>query len=319
MKATRYFFAAALTVIAAVACQKENSPSKASEVIINATIAGTETKTVLGEGFTGTDGKVHHKVLWLRSDNISVFDASGNNHRFISYAKDNSEVAKFQKVAGEYTTKAFVTGNEYHAIYPGTSKNSFDIDTKTITVASIDNNQKPVKNGFADDLAVAYGYGTQTSTSGDKTYVEMTFMNVTALIKFELEGDDITEVRFLDQSGAFLAGESFTVTYSDNVITPSLTNGKKNIYMNNIVKNVDENEVVTYSVTPLEAGVYYMVIVPPANGIKPRISFTTKTEATGSTINGSYNVDKKGSATVLLKPGMILDLGKWNSSGRVME
>jgi len=315
MKATRYIFSAALTVIAAASCQKENTSGIASEVIVNATIENTDTKTVLGEGYTGTDGKVHHKVLWLRSDNISVFDANGNNHRFISYAADNSEVAKFQKVADAYTKEAFVTGNEYHAIYPGTSDNSIDINTKTITVASIDNNQKPVKNGFTDDLAVAYGYGTESYTSGEKTYVNMTFMNITALIKFELVGNDITEVRFLDKNAAYLAGANFTVTFSGNEITPSLASGKKQIFMNNIVKNEDN----TYSVTPLEAGIYYMVIVPPANVIKPRISITTQTTASGSTINGSYSVDKTGKAEVQLKPGMILDLGKWSSTGQVTE
>ena len=80
----------------------------------------------------------------------------------------------------------------------------------------------------------------------------MTFMNITALIKFELVGNDITEVRFLEKNGAYLAGDNFTVTYSYNEITPSQTSGKKNIYMNNIVKNEDD----TYSVTQLEAGIY---------------------------------------------------------------
>ena len=80
----------------------------------------------------------------------------------------------------------------------------------------------------------------------------MIFMNITALIKFELVGNDITEVRFLDKNGAYLAGDNFTVTYSDNEITPSQTSGKKYIYMNNIVKNEDN----TYSGTQLEAGIY---------------------------------------------------------------
>ena len=319
MKAIRHTLAAALTVFAAASCQDNIAPEQNPEsgIIINATIENTQTKTVLGEGVLGSDGKVHHKVLWNNSDDISVFDANGNNKRFKTYVKGDHETAKFQQIADDYDTTTFVPADYYHAIYPGKSSNSINMETKAITT-TIPDLQRPVLNSFADDLAVAYGFGTtqryeENTSNGPRTYIDMTFKNATALIKIELTSSDITEVRFLDQNNNYLGG-TLSFTYQNDEI--QVTGGDKKYIFLNKSEEIAEKK---YKYTPIEPGVYYIVIAAPATPIKPRIDLHTATTHTSSKINGNYPITIKGKNEVSLKPGMILDLGRFDASGRVTE
>ena len=87
------------------------------------------------------------------------------------------------------------------------------------------------------------------------------------------------------------------------------------MYMNDSVENTDN----TYTFNAIAPGVYYFVIVPPAAPIKPRLSLATATSGNESTMNSGYVQDKKGKNEIALRPGMILDLGKWSSKGQVVE
>ena len=326
MKAIRHTLAAALTVIAAASCQDNIAPEQNSEsgIIINATIENTQTKTVLGEGVLGSDGKVHHKVLWTRKDNISVFDGAGNNHRFTTYSADNSEAALFQLVSGSYCSASFVESDEsdpyYYSIYPGNKNNyTFDATTKTIST-EIDFIQTPKLNEPLHDLAFICGIGTNKYTNGEegdaeRTHVDMTFKNAVALIKFTLTSNDITQVRFIDQNDNFLCG-NVTFRYSDEQsIISSAT--EKRVHINQTTKETTTTTIYTY--TPLEAGTYYMAIIPPSTMIKPRIDLYTQPTYESQRIDKTGDKVIKGTNEILLTPGTILDLGKFNASGRVTE
>ena len=334
MKAIRYTLAAALTVFAAASCQDNIAPEQNSEsgIIINATIENTQTKTVLGEGVLGSDGKVHHKVLWTYKDNISVFDGAGNNHRFITYSETNSEAALFQLVSGDggYCSESFdESGTYYYSIYPGNKNNyTFDATTKTIST-EIDFIQTPKLNEPLHDLAFICGIGTNKYTNGkegdaERTHVDMTFKNAVALIKFTLTSNDITQVRFIDQNNNFLCG-NVTFKYSDGQsIISSATD--KYVHINQTTRETVETTVdgettttTTYTYTPLEAGTYYMAIIPPSTMIKPRIDLYTQTTYESRRIDKTGDKAIKGKNEILLTPGTILDLGKFNASGRVTE
>lgn len=322
MKAIRYTLAAALTVIAAASCQDNIAPEQESGIIINATIENTGTKTVLGEGFIGSDKKVHHKVLWSTNESITLFDGANNNHGFTTYGAESAESASFthNAVKGNTALAGFIeteTGY-YYALYPSHTESTFDAETSTINYGgSVSNLQTPILKGFKDDFAIALGTGN--AVAGDRTdkantSIEMLFKNVTALIKFEITTNDITEVRFIDQNGQYLAGSGFSFTNSETEIITS--GGTEEYVFLNQSKKIAEKQ---YEYTPLEPGVYYMVVVPPSSVIKPRIDLHTQTTHTSSKINSSYIKSVKGKTEILLKPGMILDLGKFSSSRRVTE
>ena len=317
MKAIRYTIAVAITIIAAASCQDNIAPEQTQEsgIIINATIEDTQTKTELGEGTPGSDGKVHHKVLWKNTDNISVFDRNGNNHRFRTWTA--GEVAKFRLITGEYTGTDFISADEYHAIYPGNKENSIDYDNKTIST-SIATTQTAIMNGFATDLSVAYGFGTAIYNESDKTYIDMTFRNITALVKFEIVGEEVKQFTLLNKDGHKIGGD-FTIAYgADDLVISAGTADR--IHLNNITSEKVGN-VTTYTANDLTAGIYYIALVPVEFCPRIRI-YSGDLTPEGSNFNyssGDGVIDFKGSNSVVLKPGMILDLGKFDSNGRVEE
>lgn len=315
MRAIRYTLAAALTVIAAASCQDNMIPEqgKETEVIINATIDNVETKTVFGE----KNGN-KQPVLWEDKDNIIVFDGGCYTQRFRT--DKGGQTAKFQFYTGWAGDNPWTEADKYYAVYMGNPDNRKGYSltrnedgTATMTLPSIPNIQEPTP-GYNKVSSYIYGVGTNTYVKDEKTYIDMNFSNLTALIKFELQGTDITGVRFLDQNGAYLTGGTYSILFAaDGNVSATMNDGnKKNLYMYKF--DVDNTP------TALEPGVYYIVLVPPTTEIRPRFSLTTATttEKAKEFASSDYTIDKKGKNPVTLKPGMILDLGVWNSSGIVI-
>lgn len=315
MKTTKYTLIAALAIFSA-ACQKENvHTDSAQEVIINATIEKSETKTVLGEGFTGTDGKVHHKVLWHANESISLFDAVGNNHRFTAYDAKDTETANFKHNAGDgYTAlDAFEPAEKFYCVYPAHKSHSFDATTKVITYYNLSTTQKAVKDGFDDDLAIALGVGGETYQDGEDTRIKMTFKNVTALAKFEVVGNGVKQITLLNKVSRKIGGK-FTIDCSGDDFMYS-AGGSDRIHLNNFTSDEESK----WTANDLEEGIYYITLIPGA--FRPRVRiYSGDINPSNSTINdNTYKCDISGSSEIDLKPGMILDLGKWNSNGRVVE
>lgn len=311
---TLKYLAVGLAVIAAASCQDGIAPEQGNEteVIINATIDNVETKTEFGE-----KDRNRQPVLWEDKDNIMVFDGGCYTQRFRT--DKGGQTAKFQFYAGWTGENPWTEADKYYAVYMGDPdhRNGYSLTrnedgTATMTLPSIPNVQDPTP-GYNKVLSYIYGVGTQTSVNNEKTYIDMYFSNLTALIKFELQGNDITGVRFLDQSGAVLSGGNYSVQFAaDGNVSATMNSGtKKQLYMHRF--DTDNTP------TALEPGVYYIVLVPPPTAIKPRFSLTTAatTEKATEFASSDYTIDKKGDSTIMLKPGMILDLGVWNSSGKV--
>lgn len=323
MKTTRYIFVAALALLAA-ACQKENASTPDSGVIINATIDNTETKTVLGEKVGETI-----PVLWEENDDISVFDGNCNNQRFRTYTEGNHVSATFQFRNGSWADEdSWTSADVYYAIYPGSKGNtySFSRSGESPVLTMPFEYVQGITPGYDKSYSHIIGVGTSDTYVNDnsKTVIDMKFKSLVALIKFEIIDNSITGVRFLDQNGSILGGSKIDVTFGiDGSITTALStgaNGRKQIFKHEFTSTTSE-ETTTYTPKSLEPGIYYMAVIPPSQAIKPRLSLTTSTKETAknSFENADYTIDKKGSKTIELKPGMILDLGKWSSDGIVTE
>ena len=74
-----------------------------------------------------------------------------------------------------------------------------------------------------------------------------------------------------------------------------------------------------WTANDLEEGIYYITLIPGALQPRVRIYSGNITPKSSSVNTDDYACDIWSSNKIDLKPGMILDLGRWNASGRVTE
>ena len=171
------FFAA----VAAIAASCVNENYDAEKVVLKASIE--ETKTTLVDGV---------KTHWTAGDQLSVFNSERGNCPFSTNISAPSKTAEFTFPWGD---ENFLKPEVYHAFYPY-NKEIKTKDFATFTDLMIPAIQTPVENGF--DPAAALCYGTGQSAN-------VTFQNLTALIKFTVAADEVYNVKVVG-TGANLAG-----------------------------------------------------------------------------------------------------------------
>ena len=133
--------------------------------------AKTMTKTQL------TDG---NKVIWCKSDKISVFDGAANNMFGIINFQENSGAATFQGTAAADAT--------YYAAYPFNAENGLSGSTISLTLPA---SQTATSGTFADGYALAVAKASEGS---------LAFKNVTALVKVTL-AQDVTGIKSISLKG----------------------------------------------------------------------------------------------------------------------
>ena len=168
----KILFFAAVAAFAAVSCVKENYNVEGEKFVIKA--AMSDTKTVLSEGT---------KTLWTPSDELTVFNAGKVNCQFTTNITENAAVASF-------SAESFEAPETFHAFYPY-NKAIATSDFQNFTGLEIPSVQKAVENGF--DPAAALCYATGQST-------DLAFQNLTALLKFTINADEIYNVRIYASS-----------------------------------------------------------------------------------------------------------------------
>ena len=172
----KILFFAAVAAFAAVSCVKENYNVDGEKFVIKASMS--DTKTVLSEGT---------KTLWTPGDQLTVFNKTKGNCQFKTNITENAAVASFEYLGGaEY----FDTPETFHAFYPY-SKAIATEDFQNFTGLEIPSVQKAVENGF--DSAAALCYATGQST-------DLTFQNLTSLLKFTVDADEVYNVRIYASS-----------------------------------------------------------------------------------------------------------------------
>lgn len=132
-------------------------------------------------------------LSWLPNDEINVFCGEGIYGRFIS---DNTEIADRTTFTGHFNTDVPASSTqEYWAVYPYSSTNSFDGSRVTLTVPSVQISS-PGTFGAGMFPAVAKSYNTR-----------LAFYNVCGLIKFSLSRGDIDYISLSSNGEEPLAGK----------------------------------------------------------------------------------------------------------------
>ena len=242
MKKIYSFALAAVTILSAASCQKEELTNNKNLLgggnFTVTAIASADTKTVLVDGV---------ETYWTPGDKISLFNVEGKSVEFSTDITEKAAVAKFTNVA-EYTAPETI-----YAVYP---------DRAGVQVLA---------DGIINNFRIA---GSQTAVAGsfDPTFGSavgvsdgngnITFKSINSLIKFTIGGEKApATVTFTNGGWRNIAG-LFTYNTSDGVITPDVDAGAKSITLKPAAGEV------------FEVGkTYYIAFVPGGNLAKISLKF----------------------------------------------
>lgn len=193
MKAMKkILFFAAIAALVAVSCAKETAVNT-EKVVLKASFV--DTKTVLAEGT---------KTHWTPGDQISVFNSGKGNCLFKTDIEANTAAADFY-----YSGEGFDAPEEYFCFYPY-NKNISTTDFVTFKGLEIPAVQTPVENGFDPAAALCFGRGNSANVE---------FQNLTALLKFTVDADEVYNVRVYATWGSKFGG---ACTFDGTTLTASV-------------------------------------------------------------------------------------------------
>ena len=172
-------FFAAVAALAAVSCVKDGYTGDVQTTVVKATVS--ETKTALVN---------NTKTYWTKGDQISVFNAGKGNCRFSTAIEEASAHAEFTY------TGDWAAPEVYHAFYPYSASIATE-DFTTFTGLEIPAIQTAVAGGFDPEAVLLYGEGASA---------DLSFNNLTALIKFTVASDEVYNVKVW-ATGANIAGQ----------------------------------------------------------------------------------------------------------------
>lgn len=270
MKKIYSFALAAVTILSAVSCQKEeltNNKNLLGEGNFTVTaIASADTKTVLVDGV---------ETYWTPGDKISLFNVEGKSVEFSTDITEKAAVAKFTNVA-EYTAPETI-----YAVYP---------DRAGVQVLA---------DGIINNFRIA---GSQTAVAGsfDPTFGSavgvsdgngnITFKSINSLIKFTIGGEKApAKVTFTNGGARYIAG-----LFTYNTVTGAVTSGNEG--------------AKAISLTPaagdaFEVGeTYYIAVIPGGNFANMTLDFDGTVVRT---VEGAKYADETNDFLV----GKIINLG----------
>lgn len=174
MKKIYSFMVAAVALFAAASCNKElpqeNLPAVGETVVYTASTDGADTKAVL-------DGTVSK---WCGEELITLHDGT---NAFTFYANaGETPVSKVDFTYNKGENQPEFTATEVMAVYPSGDYTA-NLDEKIVSNVVVPNNQTLEDNTYPATAAVAVAYSTTT---------ELSFKNATTLLKFKVDGDDVT-------------------------------------------------------------------------------------------------------------------------------
>ena len=185
---------AAVALFAAASCNKElpqeNLPAVGETVVYTASTDGADTKAVL-------DGTVSK---WCGEELITLHDGT-NAFTFYANAGD-TPVSKVDFTYNPGEGQPVFTATEVMAVYPSGDYTA-NLKEKIVSNVVVPNNQTLADNTYPATAAVAVAYSTTT---------ELSFKNATTLLKFKVDGDDVTYGCFLAEGA--ISGK-FAVNYNE--------------------------------------------------------------------------------------------------------
>ena len=187
---------------------------------------------------TSIDPDAGDAVYWTAGDAISVFPTGGGNEKFVLEGEGGS-------ASGSFTGEAAPGAAPYYALYP--------YDEDAVLENGVIRTEIPtVQDGKLGDLtAVGYSDGP-----------EIAMKNVTGILKFTLDEDNVTKVTITAADGQTLAG---AVDIAWNGGTPAVT----------AAEGASSSVAVGDGTAVLEKGVYYVNVLP-ADLSEYTLTFTYK-------------------------------------------
>ena len=189
--------AGAAALLLGCSVQKEEDPISGGYETYYATFEDPFTKTVADD-----DGS----VLWMKNDQITIFEQSTVGHAFRFSGRNGSHSGAFSKVEGtEYG--AGENMDDYYAVYPHSEDNTLETTGELILTF-------PSEQSYSYEIA-SFGPGANLAVakSDDNHF---SFKNVGGYLTFILYGDDVTisSITLKGNSGETIAGD-MSVTIED--------------------------------------------------------------------------------------------------------
>ena len=169
--------AAAITMIAAASCVQElanEAQHQGGAVVYKAITDGADTKAVLGTSESGRP-----QSMWEKGDKITIHNGQ-QGYEFTTSAEDGSAVADFVYAGDDFSAE-----NGVIAVYPAGDYDA-DIEARSVMV-TIPAHQQAVENSYDRNAVPAVAYSTDNS---------LHFYNAGALLKFTMNQDNVSKVRF---------------------------------------------------------------------------------------------------------------------------
>ncbi len=204
------FILAALSIAAAVSCQKEGfaGMENSRETEAATIVAGQPTKTSLNG----------NNIYWTSDDVIAVYDDLGYKNEFNVQDVD----ASYAKFAGEVTSGT----TQIYAVYP--YQLAGDISGSTISV-TIPVDQTPKVGSFAEEHNISVAKGEKTP--GVEAIQDVTFKNVASILKFTVPSyiEDVKSVTF--STSRPIAGAATVDASADTPVAVVGEGGSKSVTM----------------------------------------------------------------------------------------
>lgn len=193
MKKIYSFMVAAVAMIAAVSCNKENLNDNhlGGEVVtFRASLDGAGTKAQLVGG----------KSQWQAKDAITVLNGN-KDYKFSTNAEGASVNFTYNNENNDFT------GDKFVAVYPAQAGYPYSTDLGSMTVnAHIPTWQEAVVDSYHKDAALSVAY-TETD--------ELKFMNAVALLKFTVAEQNVKNVTFFANDESAVSGNVKIVMNND--------------------------------------------------------------------------------------------------------
>ncbi len=279
----KILFWSAVALMAAVSCNRELEtpivPENNSPKSFVATVdGGQDTKTVMGEISTDTKKAA---MFWNGTEQIRVLGAEGSFKNYVAEDVDRQATATFAECEATETLE----GENYIAVYPGDmNADASWAGTATDPVKRLwlKDIQSPVVDSYDPTCHVAVA----GATSADNT---LAFKNVTALIKFTVGNEKVSNPTFYGNNDETVSG-NFNVVYNDGNPTVDAT-----------AETQVHNKTASLLSSVEKDKTYYIAILPGAfeNG------FTFEVEIEGK----KYQKSTGENRSITISRNQILDLG----------
>ncbi len=206
MKRIHSFMAAAIAMIAAASCVQElanDAQHNEVAVVYKAVAEGADSKAVLGTNESGRP-----QSMWEDGDMINIYVGGGLSYRFATSLDEPSPVADFKYAgAGEidFSDVAAVI-----AAYPSSISRWADPEWM---FPMLESEIRTFQNVEQDVYSYDRNAVPAMAYSTDRT---LHFQNAASLLKFKVNQDGVSKVRFTSRNGEYLTGE-VTIVLNDDM------------------------------------------------------------------------------------------------------